>query len=293
MCSGNLPEVDLVVIYLGGCDWFTLDGSPETHDGFVSGFEAFLKAIRLQREQVPILVLTADERSGSCLEGLEEQKRYSQLTGDLLARAGREQAGVHVLQVDCGSEISVGDTNDWGLMGHWSVASHRKWARGVISLVAATTGWKPNADLRQNQIEDSEESGFEADSNANDVGADLWRNHIGDNEATDSPFVSESAGPYGFGADSKARDIGADLWKTHIGDSEAHGLNTNSNTNHAGAESEANDVGTDSSVLPQWVVQRGGKSGWVKIQSKCKAFLTQSIERPNSARASSEATSRF
>ena len=118
----DLPEVDLVCIYLGGNDWFTLDGSQHKHSPFVTGFAAFLSSIRELRPLTPILVLTADERSGTCLGSVEDQKRYSQTLKKLLTTAASDQEGVSVGHVDCAGTISVDDPSDWGLMAIAEVA---------------------------------------------------------------------------------------------------------------------------------------------------------------------------
>ena len=175
-CSemSELPEVDLVCIYLGGNDWFTLDGSQHKHSPFVTGFAAFLSSIRELRPLTPILVLTADGRSGTCLGSVEDQRRYSQTLKKLLTAAASDQEGIHVGHVDCAGAISVDDPSDWGLMGHWSVAGHQKWARGVIPIISALTGWEPieavpswiggGADSEGNYVELDSKAGTEVNA---------------------------------------------------------------------------------------------------------------------------------
>ena len=82
---------------------------------------------------------------------MDEQKYFSTRMLPLLTKAcdwsGGESNGVFLRTVDCaGDRIDFNDPSDWGLMGHWNVNAHRKWAKGVIPHIEELLGWKACLD---------------------------------------------------------------------------------------------------------------------------------------------------
>jgi len=149
MCYGNSTVtfhhgVDLVVLYIGGNDWWTLEQKED--DRLVEGYVAFLALLRQLRPRQPILVLTADESSGSCLVTPERQQLFSRdmkrVLGRAVDRAGGENERIHLREVVPQPAIDVTLDSDWALMEHWSVAAHEKWAQGVIRLIEEISGWE-------------------------------------------------------------------------------------------------------------------------------------------------------
>lgn len=139
-----LPRVDLVVLYIGGNDWWTLEQKGD--DAFVEGYVGFLTLLRQLRAGQPIIVLTANETSGSCLVTPERQRLFSEDMRRVLGRAvdgaGGEAERIHLREVIPLPAIDVALDDDWGLMEHWSVAGHQKWAQGVIPLIEEIMGWE-------------------------------------------------------------------------------------------------------------------------------------------------------
>lgn len=142
-----LPPVSLVVLYIGGNDWWTLEQRGDA--AFVEGYVEFLSRLRQLRADTPLLVLAADEVSGSCLVTPERQQLYSRdmkrVLGGAVEKAGGEAAGIYLREVIPASPIDLALDADWGLMEHWSVPAHRKWARGVTPLIEEIMGWKARA----------------------------------------------------------------------------------------------------------------------------------------------------
>lgn len=145
-----LPRVDLVVLYIGGNDWWTLEQKGD--DAFVEGYIEFLILLRYLRPGQPIIVLTPNETSGSCLVTLERQRLFSEDMKRVLERAvdgaGGESKRIHLRKVVPQPSIDVTLDEDWGLMEHWSAAAHQKWAQGVIPLIEEVAGW--NAEVKNN-----------------------------------------------------------------------------------------------------------------------------------------------
>lgn len=145
-----LPRVNLVVLYIGSNDWWTLEQKGD--DTFVEGYEGFLTLLRQLRPEQPIIVLTANETSGTCLVTLERQRLFSEDMKRLLGRAvdgaGGEAERIHLSEVIPLPAIDVTLDDDWGLMEHWSVAGHQKWAQGVIPLIGEIMGWGAETSLR-------------------------------------------------------------------------------------------------------------------------------------------------
>jgi hypothetical protein len=141
----ELPPVDIVVLYIGGNDWWTL--ADKGDQPFIEGFAAFLREIRIHRRTQPILVLTANESSGSCLVTPVAQKRFSddmrRVYHEAVSQAGGAPAGIHLREVVPSPAIDVTNDADWGLMEHWSALANRKWAKGVTPHVTELTGWSP------------------------------------------------------------------------------------------------------------------------------------------------------
>jgi len=139
----KLASVDIVILYIGGNDWWTL--ADKGDQPFIGGYTAFLNEIRAHRRTQPIMVLAANESSGSCLVTQSAQKRFSddmrRVYQQAVAKAGGAAAGIHLREVVPSPAIDVANDADWGLMEHWSVLAMRKWASGVIPHVTELTGW--------------------------------------------------------------------------------------------------------------------------------------------------------
>jgi hypothetical protein len=137
---------DLVVMYLGGNDWFSVGKKQSLEDSFIKGYVEFLRSVRAMRPNTPLLVLRADQYSGSSMGSAAEQAKYASDMERLLTRACVEAGGesnlIYLSLVDLHGAISLKDDSDWATMMHWSAASHRKWASGVVPLVEGVTGWK-------------------------------------------------------------------------------------------------------------------------------------------------------
>jgi hypothetical protein len=138
-----LPNVDLVILYIGGNDWWTLE--KEGNTAFIEGYTRFLLQIRSQRPTQPLLILTADAFSGSCLVTPARLQKFSEDMAKVLsiaaANAGGVSSGIYLREVNPEPAIDVNRDDDWGLMEHWSVPAHIKWARGVVPLIHEITGW--------------------------------------------------------------------------------------------------------------------------------------------------------
>ncbi len=141
-----LPDVDAIILYIGGNDWWTLAEKGDAP--FVDGFVAFVEMIRRLRPTQPLLMLAADPLSGSCLVTRDRQRLFSddmkRVYGDIASAVGGERQGIYLREVVPEPAIDVEADEDWGLMEHWSVLANHKWARGVIPLVAEVTGWSAN-----------------------------------------------------------------------------------------------------------------------------------------------------
>ncbi|MAV24722.1 MAG: hypothetical protein CMQ05_01205 [Gammaproteobacteria bacterium] len=136
----SLPKVDLIVMYIGGNDWWSIDGREAD---FSRGYAEFLAYIRSIRGDVPILIACANGSSGSCLQTQPRQQQFSEQMIDLIsdAVALAEVSNVHQRVVVPSPGIDVDDDSDWGVMEHWSANAHIKWAGSVIDHVADITGW--------------------------------------------------------------------------------------------------------------------------------------------------------
>lgn len=139
-----LPPVDLVVLYIGGNDWWTLEQRGD--DAFVEGYTKFLIQLRRLRPEPPIIVLAANGTSGSCLATPERQRLFSddmkRMLGQAVDRAGGKAERIHLREVVPSPAIDLSLDDDWGVMEHWSVPAHRKWAEGVVPLIEKIMGWK-------------------------------------------------------------------------------------------------------------------------------------------------------
>ena len=151
--SSTAAAPDAVVVYLGGNDYWTMGPTPpfgraqpgRTEGHFVDGLAVFLRVLRAARSApIPIVVLAADEQSGSFLPTRSEQAAFSRTMQRLLAAAiERAALDEHVHLIPLGGEpaISVDDDADWGLMAHWSVQGHAKVARGVAARIGERLRW--------------------------------------------------------------------------------------------------------------------------------------------------------
>ncbi|MEM7366378.1 MAG: GDSL-type esterase/lipase family protein [Pseudomonadota bacterium] len=138
----SLPKVDLIVMYIGGNDWWSITGK-ETE--FSEGYANFLCDIRAHRPNVPILIVCANGTSGSCLETQPRQQQFSDEMITLIGKAVEfaDLLNVHQRVVVPSPGIDVDNDRDWGVMEHWSAEAHVKWAASVIEHVADITQWTP------------------------------------------------------------------------------------------------------------------------------------------------------
>ena len=148
-----LPPTDCVVVYLGGNDYWTFASKKEKEVLFVEGFVRFLLRVReLRGEDVPIVVLLCDERSGSCLGTAADQQKYSETMERTLRNAvDGAGGGIHVKCVDCSKDpIVLGAKGAWGSNAHWSAASHVLWSKGVAVVLAEVMGWAAGGEVKCN-----------------------------------------------------------------------------------------------------------------------------------------------
>lgn len=138
----SLPKADLVVLYIGGNDWWSIKGREAA---FSQGYSEFLQQIRALRGEIPMLIACADSASGSCLETRQRQQQFSDEMLLLIENAVTLAGVPNVYQrtITPSPGIDVDDDNDWGVMEHWSASAHAKWASSVIDHVADITGWSP------------------------------------------------------------------------------------------------------------------------------------------------------
>ena len=138
----SLPKVDLIIMYIGGNDWWSIT---DQETAFSQGYANFLHHIRRLRGDVPILIACANGTSGSCLETEPRQRQFSEqmikLISDAVDLAGLPN--VHQRVIFPTPDISVDEDLDWGIMEHWSAKAHIKWAASVIKHVADVTQWTP------------------------------------------------------------------------------------------------------------------------------------------------------
>jgi hypothetical protein len=138
-----LPEVDLLVMYIGGNDWWSL--AERGDDDFVDGYLDFLTQVRSLRPTQPILILLADAESGSCLVTRDRQRLFSddmkRVLGEVVRRTTHDQ--IYLREVIPDPAIDVDDDADWGLMEHWSVQGNQKWAQGVLPHLQEVMGPSP------------------------------------------------------------------------------------------------------------------------------------------------------
>lgn len=131
----------IVVVYIGGNDWYSLSGR---HAELSRAFAQFLRGVRALRPTSVILVLLASADSFcSCLATLAEQAKFAADMEQCWHAAATEVSdpGVRLEVVAPSPIIDVADPLDWGLMAHWSAKGHAKWARAVAPLVARHAGW--------------------------------------------------------------------------------------------------------------------------------------------------------
>ena len=139
-----LPQVDLIILYIGGNDWWTL--ADRGDNDFIEGYLRFLGELRALRPKQPLLMLLADGASGSCLVTRDRQRLFSddmkRVFGEVVRAVDGEQNGIYLREVFPEPAIDVEDDADWGLGEHWSVQGNHKWANGVIPRVTEVTGWR-------------------------------------------------------------------------------------------------------------------------------------------------------
>ena len=146
-----LPKVDIVVIYLGGNDWYNFNDQKKKNQSileaeFVEGFTKFLNRVQDIRSNIPILVLHCDKNSGSCCSTIENQEKYSKDMLRTLSQACAsvsENKHIYFETVDCSqNKIQLKDKLDWGSMEHWSVKGHQKFSDGCIPLIEKIMSWE-------------------------------------------------------------------------------------------------------------------------------------------------------
>jgi len=143
--SGGLLESwtpQMVVLYIGGNDWWSLCGSNESQ--LVQGFVGLLTEIRALRPDTVILILLASADSFcACIDSLEEQARFSADMHRCWMAAVQEfhDEGVRVEMVRPSPMIDLHDPTDWGQCAHWSVQGQAKWARAAAPLIAKHAPW--------------------------------------------------------------------------------------------------------------------------------------------------------
>jgi hypothetical protein len=138
--------VGMVVFYLGGNDWWTLQKHPSKELDFVAGMSRMLRQTReLRPLPTPIVVLVpGSECTVSCTPKPAEQVKFSETMRRVHAAAveaaGGEAHGITVAEVTPEPRIELGLESDWGGMLHWSAQAQRKWAAGVIPHVRSVLG---------------------------------------------------------------------------------------------------------------------------------------------------------
>ena len=99
--SEGLPPVDLVVLYIGGNDWWSLDKKGDA--AFINGYACFLRMLRERRPGVPVIVLLCDEFSGSCMGSAQEMRKFhadmARCLGAAVAQCGAEEAQFYLRRV--------------------------------------------------------------------------------------------------------------------------------------------------------------------------------------------------
>lgn len=132
---------DAVLVYLGGNDWYSLEGR---HDELALGFREFLVQLRRLRPDSVIFVLLAPgNHVCACISSLAEQVLFS----DDMSRCWRAAVdGLHdpklfVEVVNPSPAADLNDPSDWGQCGHWSTNGNAKWASGVIPILAERMKW--------------------------------------------------------------------------------------------------------------------------------------------------------
>jgi hypothetical protein len=146
---GDMPEVDLVVIWLGQNDLIAGVGPGNIAKG-TKAYRAQLEVIRRHRPTTPVLCLYplglihTSHSSNRLLKG--KVKRQAALATDIkewaeaaAAELGGEKAGLYVRGV--AMEPAFDPEQDFGLMYEIGHKAQLKWARGVVPHVKAIMGW--------------------------------------------------------------------------------------------------------------------------------------------------------
>eukprot|EP00933_Yihiella_yeosuensis_P051428 TRINITY_DN49363_c0_g1_i1.p1 TRINITY_DN49363_c0_g1~~TRINITY_DN49363_c0_g1_i1.p1 ORF type:complete len:413 (-),score=55.31 TRINITY_DN49363_c0_g1_i1:304-1542(-) len=133
---------DIVVVYIGGNDWYTLEGNRSkglpAEDELIDAFLHFLKQLRAFRSEVDIVILLASPDSCcACVADLKEQAKFAKDMETAWSAAASRFGDDHVFleRVCPNPRIDVSCAEDWGQMGHWSVKGNRKWADAVHGLL--------------------------------------------------------------------------------------------------------------------------------------------------------------
>mmetsp|Transcript_27656 Transcript_27656/g.69991 ORF Transcript_27656/g.69991 Transcript_27656/m.69991 type:complete len:570 (-) Transcript_27656:484-2193(-) len=145
--SGWVPDV--VAIYLGGNDWYSLD--PASNGELTEAFCQLLTQVRALRPESKIVVLLASEDSFcACIGSAEEQKSFS----EDMARCWKgavAQINDPKIVTECvapSPKIEGAQYEDWGQMAHWSVQGHRKWAKAAAPVIAKHLGMEPSGEAK-------------------------------------------------------------------------------------------------------------------------------------------------
>ncbi|CAE8713637.1 unnamed protein product [Polarella glacialis] len=142
---------DVVVIYLGGNDWYTLvakrraratgggGGGAGEDSELAAACHRLLAQLRQLRPEADLLVLfPSADSAGSCLGSLAEQELFAEDMEKCWSQAASlAQDGQVFLERVCPCpKIELTCREDWGQMAHWSAQGHQKWAQAVAPLVA-------------------------------------------------------------------------------------------------------------------------------------------------------------
>lgn len=150
----NPAKPDLIVVYLGGNDWFTLNAyayAQTSLDAFVSGFAQLIKQIRnanpAKSGNLPkILIMAPGSKTASAASSVEEMNLVSNTLVPLLTKAvelaNKDAKEVYFGIASASPPIELSNSSDWGSELHWSALGHKKFANGVVPLVEKVTGWK-------------------------------------------------------------------------------------------------------------------------------------------------------
>eukprot|EP00854_Cymbomonas_tetramitiformis_P025063 gene25063-30577_t len=146
-----LPPVDLSIIFLGANDWVA-GGMAGKDQQAIEGYKKLIDLVRSLRPSTPILCLYPNHCSLGAGPHLESWSRMMQKGFHVnMAKwvkgaaklAGGDSAKVYARMVVPTPQISGGGDEDFGLMAHHNIEGGKKFASGVIPLVAEVTGWTP------------------------------------------------------------------------------------------------------------------------------------------------------